>query len=210
MSKNTIAVEGTCKTHKVFAENLKRIRDERNLTRKQIAEQCGFSEGTLYAWERGTKTPRISDMESLANIYGIEVADFFRNPNTTEKRAYPPVSTCSEFVNHFYALASSNRVANVQVETSEHVNESLELMSRITFDIPMWSFTEDVDVIGDKKASSLRNACSNIALVLMADKKNGGLAEDCRAIVERYILLYGNSDIPTSLDPYYGEMIDRN
>lgn len=41
----------------LFAERLKELREEKNLTFKELAEQTGLSKSALCFWENGKRTP---------------------------------------------------------------------------------------------------------------------------------------------------------
>lgn len=60
-----------------FAENLKRLREEKGLTQKQLAEKIGVAQSMVAQYERFMKLPTI--------VTGVEIA------NTLE-------TTCEELV----------------------------------------------------------------------------------------------------------------
>ncbi len=55
------------------AENLKRIRTEKGLTQKKLAELCGISEGMIRQYELGLRKPKIETLKKIANALDIEV-----------------------------------------------------------------------------------------------------------------------------------------
>lgn len=49
--------------------NIEPLRKSRNLTRRDLAQKVGVTEGNIYKWERGHNYPGIR--------YAIQLADFF-------------------------------------------------------------------------------------------------------------------------------------
>ncbi len=52
-------------------ENLKKIREERKLTKKEVCENTGISERAYLTYEFGEREPKISVIEKLADFYGV-------------------------------------------------------------------------------------------------------------------------------------------
>lgn len=182
------------KTQAIFSYNIKKARERVGLTQEAVAEKLNMTAQTISSWESQRKFPRIADIESLADLYGVDVADFFIGEETSGKRAYKPATTCAEFVNHLYALAACRAVSSIKIGDAHC--ENLILHREIILSIPEERFVACPKEPIAHNALSLKQACSNIAVLLMTDKENGGLTEECAAIAERYIANYGNTIIP--------------
>lgn len=52
-------------------ENLKKIREERKFTKKEVCEKTGISERAYLTYEFGEREPKISVIEKLADFYGV-------------------------------------------------------------------------------------------------------------------------------------------
>lgn len=183
------------KTQAVFSYNIKKARERKRLTQEDVAKKLGITAQTVSAWESQRKFPRIADIDALADLYGINVADFFVDKEGLNRKAYSPAATCAEFVNHLYALASCKAVSSIRIGDT-HVDRNFKSHQEIILTIPEVMFTECPKEGATINVVPLKQACSNIAVLLMADKQNGGLSEDCAAIAERYIANYGNAKIP--------------
>ncbi len=59
----------------MFAENLKSLRIERNLTQVDLAKIVGVSQATIYFWESGTNEPTLSYLIKLANFFETTIDD---------------------------------------------------------------------------------------------------------------------------------------
>lgn len=52
-------------------ENIRRIRQERNLTQKQLGEMVGASESYIRAYESGRRNPKPSSLEKIADALSV-------------------------------------------------------------------------------------------------------------------------------------------
>lgn len=50
-------------------ENIRRIRQERNLTQRQLGEMVGASEAYIRAYESGRRNPKPSSLEKKQTLY---------------------------------------------------------------------------------------------------------------------------------------------
>lgn len=76
-----------------FAETIARLRKEKGLTQKQLAEQFGVSDRSVSKWERGETMPDVSLLPDIAVFFGVSVDDLLRSdaeseaPDAEEERA---------------------------------------------------------------------------------------------------------------------------
>ncbi len=54
-----------------IGENIRRIRQERNLTQRQLGEMVGASEAYIRAYESGRRNPKPSSLEKIANALSV-------------------------------------------------------------------------------------------------------------------------------------------
>lgn len=54
-------------------ENIKRAREAKGLSQRELALELGISRVNVSAWERGAYTPRFKNLEPLARILGTTV-----------------------------------------------------------------------------------------------------------------------------------------
>lgn len=90
-------------THKaVFGDFIKQKREEKELSRLDLALQIGVSESAISAWEGGRYLPS-RNMETLANALGVEVEELavmatgYHKPNGKAAKA-PPSSNGHETI----------------------------------------------------------------------------------------------------------------
>ncbi len=53
----------------MFAERLKELRKEKNMTQVQLAETLGVSKGTIAMWEIGKREPNFEMLDRLSDIF---------------------------------------------------------------------------------------------------------------------------------------------
>lgn len=58
-----------------FAENLKRIREWRGLTKEELGERIGVSGVNIGYWETGRNEPRMGKVEQIAEILNVSTDD---------------------------------------------------------------------------------------------------------------------------------------
>lgn len=59
-----------------IAQALAAIRRERNMTRRQVANELGRTVATISRWENGRRTPEVNDLYALADVYGTTPSVF--------------------------------------------------------------------------------------------------------------------------------------
>lgn len=66
-------------SREVFAKNLNRYMQMKNITQKELAEIIGVSAPTMNDWIKARKYPRIDKVEMLANYFGILKSDLIED-----------------------------------------------------------------------------------------------------------------------------------
>ena len=61
----------------VFSANIRRLRKQRGLTQRQLAERSGLSERYVSEVERGVANPRLMSLKELAAGLGVTIPDLF-------------------------------------------------------------------------------------------------------------------------------------
>ena len=56
-----------------FAERLKELRLEKNLTQTKLANDTGLSQAIIANWERNLKTPTLDNLIILAKYFGCSI-----------------------------------------------------------------------------------------------------------------------------------------
>jgi len=61
------------KKSKIFGERLRYLRKKSKLTQQQLADVIGLSAPAIYSYENGTKEPSITNLNKLADYFGVSV-----------------------------------------------------------------------------------------------------------------------------------------
>ena len=56
-----------------FAERLRQLRDNAELTTRELAEKTGIPLSTIQSWDGGRKSPSIDNFPALAKALGVTV-----------------------------------------------------------------------------------------------------------------------------------------
>ncbi|WP_394405363.1 helix-turn-helix domain-containing protein [Streptococcus sp. 20-1249] len=59
----------------MFIKNLKRLRLEKGLTQKQVAQAIKTSQQCYMRWETGKTSPTLNTLEKLAQFFGVTVSE---------------------------------------------------------------------------------------------------------------------------------------
>lgn len=54
-----------------FCERLKELREEQNLSYRQLSKNTGFSDTALRKWEKGIQIPNIETLVTLAHYFNV-------------------------------------------------------------------------------------------------------------------------------------------
>ncbi|MDO4806664.1 MAG: helix-turn-helix transcriptional regulator [Coriobacteriales bacterium] len=73
------------KYSQLLGHHIQEIRRSRHLTQEQVAELIGMDRASIGYIEQGRRVPKISTLFSLAEIYDIEMQDFFAIPTSSRE-----------------------------------------------------------------------------------------------------------------------------
>lgn len=59
----------------IFSENLKKFREQKGLTKSELAKRVGVSDVTIGYWESGKNEPRMGKVELIAGVLGVSIDD---------------------------------------------------------------------------------------------------------------------------------------
>lgn len=70
---------------KRISNNLRRLREERGIKQKFIAEQLGISANYYSQIENGHRTPQVEHLLKLRNIFNVKLDDIFFNDKIAKR-----------------------------------------------------------------------------------------------------------------------------
>ena len=86
----------------IFSKNLKRLMEQKGISRQELSKVLGVSYFTLSDWVNGKKYPRMDKVEMLAAYFGVLKSDLIEEKGTNE--AIPHVQTLNEGENMLLEL----------------------------------------------------------------------------------------------------------
>ncbi len=66
---------------RIFADNLRRLMEEKGTSQDDIVRRLGYSSSTVSDWCNAKKYPRIKKMQELADMLGVSVSDLRDQPS---------------------------------------------------------------------------------------------------------------------------------
>lgn len=84
---------------KIFAKNLQRYMDIRNMNTMDLSRTLNIAYSTVADWVKGNSYPRIDKIEMMANYFEIEKSDLIEDKSTTfDIKSIPGVKIIKELV----------------------------------------------------------------------------------------------------------------
>ena len=62
-----------------FAKNLKKLRQDNNLSQEDIAEKLNTSYKTVSHWETGYSEPSLTQLEKLSKIFDVTIDELIKD-----------------------------------------------------------------------------------------------------------------------------------
>jgi len=72
-----------------FSQNIKRLRELKNLSQKEVCADSGVPQGQYSRIENGKVEPSISTLEKLSTVFEVEIAEFFKSNNLEQELNVP-------------------------------------------------------------------------------------------------------------------------
>ena len=101
-------------SREVFAKNLKRYMEEKDISQRKLAEIVGVSAPTVNEWLKTKKYPRIDKIEIMSNYFGCLKSDLIE-----EKKEQPTESELSIKKREF--IRKIEKMTDAQIERLEQI-----------------------------------------------------------------------------------------
>ena len=72
-----------------IGNNIKQLRQQKNLTQEQVAEKLGVSYQAVSKWENNANTPDIALLPQIANVFGVSIDALFSDSITDYSDLHP-------------------------------------------------------------------------------------------------------------------------
>jgi len=75
--------------NELIAKNIKRLRELKNLSQKEVSAKSGVPQGQYSRIENGHVEPSVSTLEKLAGVFEVSIAEFFKTNDINEEVNLP-------------------------------------------------------------------------------------------------------------------------
>ena len=90
-------------------EMFQKLLDERGATAYQVSKATGISTGSLTDWKKGRSSPKIENLQKIADYFGVTI-DYFYGKVEQKKENPPAANTVEELIARECAdLSQANR-----------------------------------------------------------------------------------------------------
>lgn len=76
-------------TVELIAKNIRRLRELKSFSQKEICAEAGLPQGQYSRIENGKVEPSISTLEKLAIVFEVSIAEFFKSDDLNEELNLP-------------------------------------------------------------------------------------------------------------------------
>jgi transcriptional regulator with XRE-family HTH domain len=71
-----------------LGEQLQRLREQKNMSREELAQEMNVSRQLVYKWENNKRYPDIENLIKLSELYEITLDELIKNDRTFQKNKY--------------------------------------------------------------------------------------------------------------------------
>jgi transcriptional regulator with XRE-family HTH domain len=138
-----------------FAERLKLLRTERELTRLALSKLTGISHSSINMYERGEREPGLETLEIIADYFNVDMDYLLGRQDTLRRIDFSSLDTVAEKTEHPSILSQ------VKKEYSENAATALSLYVQLD-EIDQGKITERMTVLleDEKYSSKTKNGAS--------------------------------------------------
>ncbi|MBE6124590.1 MAG: helix-turn-helix transcriptional regulator [Erysipelotrichaceae bacterium] len=76
-----------------FANNIKELREKKNMTQQELGNALGYSDKSISKWEKGDVLPDVVTLDFVANYFSLTVNDLINSNGTVSYGKYKKINT---------------------------------------------------------------------------------------------------------------------
>lgn len=144
-------------------ENIRKIRKQKGLTQKKLAELTGLNEVTIRSYELGKFNPKLESMKKIADALGVTVGDL--DDYSTMLQDKEDALNLQQRLNEFLAkILESDIPEENKKDNVKKINELLESIKNL-------ASTIDIAILKDKEMSQALKELSEAKQELMSTEQ---------------------------------------
>ena len=109
-----------------IANNIRKLREDRDFTQKQIAAELGIGYSNYNKMENGFREPSVEELQKLAKLYNITVDELLNPEDITPKEVVIQDKTLTERVRLIEQLEEEDKQAVYRVIDSMLTNKKFK------------------------------------------------------------------------------------
>ena len=161
-------------------ENIRRIRQERNLTQRQLGEMVGASEAYIRAYESGRRNPKPSSLEKIADALSV-------NPEVLANSDFDGIKAIHRLFQIFrqydgqlfeYQDKDGNDMVGISFGTLSLMRSWLDRYDEYMVEVEKCNEIKDVKKRGEEAKVAVRNIRRDANDFVKKQNKAGDLNED--------------------------------
>ena len=94
--------------------NIKELRESRNLTQAEFGKIAGVSDKAVSTWENGTAEPRMGAIQKIADYFGVTKGWIVDDDSSSLEAATPPISDDEQRILDMYRALDPDDRAEVR------------------------------------------------------------------------------------------------
>ena len=111
-----------------FAENLKKIRKDHNLSQEQLADELGVSRQAISKWESAQAYPEMDKIITLCNKFNLNIDDLLHKDITEVKKEEEGKKTINSYVDNFLNFITNSINMFIKMSTKDKFKLIVEEM----------------------------------------------------------------------------------
>ncbi|QTE21089.1 helix-turn-helix domain-containing protein [Polaribacter cellanae] len=118
-------------TQALLLANIKRIRKEKGLTQKDVAEGCGMLVPTYSRLERGGSNPSLASMVRIAKALAVDVVELFQSSEIKDRSVAEKlvlVNDLSEYNRNVVTILLDSMIEKDRVEKLQQIKMKSRLV----------------------------------------------------------------------------------
>ncbi len=100
-------------------KNIKRLREENNLTQKELAKIAGVTDKAVSMWEQGVRVPRMNALQKMAERLCVKVSDIISDDSCLTSEAFCSIPLVRKLPVSYSKLLSADILSHLPVLQGE-------------------------------------------------------------------------------------------
>ena len=115
-----------------ISKNIKSIREQYNLSQKELAIIAGVSEQAVSTWETGIREPRMGAIQKIADHFGLKKSDIIDGKDLNEKLIFD-IGVTRSFAKLLASKDKEVKEAKIEIINDVvHMNASVEQLKALS------------------------------------------------------------------------------